>query len=124
MGRWNATGGDDPANFLDDNNFYPLMQQQHQQPYVQPMATPSNTLTRRQMNNALVPTRQTFEAPTDPWSGFDVDSALVAQPAPVAADEAPEPDSIEKLEEMAQKAKKEAQTKRKSIPPFVQKLSR
>lgn len=35
-----------------------------------------------------------------------------------------EHDSIERLEEMAQRAKREAQAKRKQIPPFVQKLSR
>ncbi|KAK2071946.1 hypothetical protein P8C59_006329 [Phyllachora maydis] len=34
-----------------------------------------------------------------------------------------ESDSIEHLEELAQKAKREAQAKRKQIPPFVQKLS-
>jgi heat shock transcription factor len=35
-----------------------------------------------------------------------------------------EQDSIERLEERALRAKKEAQAKRKQIPPFVQKLSR
>ena len=35
-----------------------------------------------------------------------------------------EADSVEVLEEKAQKAKREAQAKRKTIPPFVQKLSR
>jgi heat shock transcription factor len=38
--------------------------------------------------------------------------------------ETAEQDNIEKLEEMAQKAKRDAQGKRKQIPPFVQKLSR
>lgn len=33
-------------------------------------------------------------------------------------------DSIERLEEKAAVAKREAQSKRKQIPPFVQKLSR
>jgi heat shock transcription factor, other eukaryote len=33
-------------------------------------------------------------------------------------------DSIEALEERALRAKREAQAKRKQIPPFVQKLSR
>jgi len=35
-----------------------------------------------------------------------------------------ENDSIERLEERAARAKREAQVKRKQIPPFVQKLSR
>lgn len=35
-----------------------------------------------------------------------------------------ESDSIERLEERATVAKREAQSKRKQIPPFVQKLSR
>jgi hypothetical protein len=35
-----------------------------------------------------------------------------------------EHDNVERLEEMAQRAKRDAQAKRKQIPPFVQKLSR
>ncbi|PTB63898.1 heat shock factor-type DNA-binding domain-containing protein [Trichoderma citrinoviride] len=87
------------------------------------VSTPSTSLARRQMNRALVPTnlRAAYDASADRWSGFGDDGLLVPQNA---TDGAVGQDSIEVLEEMAQKAKREAQAKRKQIPPFVQKLSR
>ena len=42
----------------------------------------------------------------------------------IAEEDVQETNNIEVLEEMAQKAKRDAQGKRKGIPPFVQKLSR
>ena len=120
--RWNPTG--DAAGFMDDgtfgNNAYGFMPNQQ---YPQAVPTPSNAVARRHMNNALVPANQrtSFDA-TDPWGNFGTDGALIQQPD--ATEEAPEQDSIEKLEEMAQKVKREAQKNRKQIPPFVQKLSR
>ncbi|KAF7562432.1 hypothetical protein G7046_g1703 [Stylonectria norvegica] len=123
MLRWNGVG--DGSGFVDGSanaaNSYGLVSAQQQ--YAQPVATPSNTLARRQTNNALIPTnpRTNFDPSADPWNSFGgEDNALLQQNPP---ENVPEQDSIELLEEMASKAKREAQTKRKQIPPFVQKLS-
>lgn len=64
---------------------------------------------------------QAYSASPEIWGQFGDNTALVPQQhnGHVA-----ESDSIEHLEELAQKAKREAQAKRKQIPPFVQKLSR
>lgn len=55
----------------------------------------------------------------DSWGQFGDDTGLDLNP--VAMEET---DNIEALEEKATAAKREAQAKRKQIPPFVQKLSR
>ncbi|KAM0277033.1 hypothetical protein ACHAQH_006163 [Verticillium albo-atrum] len=97
--------------------------QQSQQQYQHPTPSSSNALARRQMNRALVPTAQrgNFDANADPWAfATDDSSSLIQQPANGVMNEQ---DSIEALEEAAQKAKRESQSKRKQIPPFVQKLS-
>ncbi|KAK2593363.1 Heat shock transcription factor [Conoideocrella luteorostrata] len=91
------------------------------QPQFNHVPTPSNSLARRDTNQALIPTHnQNFDTSVEPWVGFGDDTALLQQNGQGSL---AEQDSIELLEEMAQKAKREAQTKRKSIPPFVQKLS-
>ncbi|KAK3397018.1 hypothetical protein B0T20DRAFT_454338 [Sordaria brevicollis] len=90
-----------------------------QPPYPQAIPAPSNALARRQPSRALVPTNQ-FNG-TDTWTSFTEDASY-----PLGHSSAPpmdEHDSIELLEEKAQRAKREAQAKRKQIPPFVQKLS-
>ncbi|KAM0236595.1 hypothetical protein ACHAP5_009326 [Fusarium lateritium] len=127
--RWNGMG--DTSNFMngadgimDGNahigNSFGLVPAQPQ--YAQPVPTPSNTLARRQMNRALVPTNtRNFEGAVEPWGNFvGDDNALLQQNGPENLNEQ---DNVELLEEMAQKAKREAQAKRKQIPPFVQKLS-
>lgn len=75
------------------------------------------------MNRALVPTgvRQNFDSASDPWSFVGEDSSLLQQQP---NGNLTETDNVEVLEEMAHKAMREAQQKRKQIPPFVQKLSR
>ncbi|KAM0205355.1 hypothetical protein ACHAQI_009219 [Fusarium lateritium] len=127
--RWNGMG--DTSNFMNGadgimdgnahvgNSFLVPAQPQ----YAQPVPTPSNTLARRQMNRALVPTNtRNFEGAVEPWGNFvGDDNALLQQNGPENLNEQ---DNVELLEEMAQKAKREAQAKRKQIPPFVQKLSR
>lgn len=119
--QWNAS---DAAAFVDGNvhgaNPYGLVQAQQQ--YQQPIPNPSNSLARRQMNNALIPAnpRPNFDSAVEPWTDFG-DNALLQQ---TPGENLVAQDSIEVLEEMAQKAKREAQNKRKHIPPFVQKLSR
>ncbi|KAG6222562.1 hypothetical protein E4U26_005202 [Claviceps purpurea] len=92
------------------------------QPQLDPVPSPSNTLTRRDTNQALVPAHnRTIDTSVDSWAGFGNENNALAQ----RDDEGRliEQENIETLEEMAQKAKREAQAKRKSIPPFVQKLS-
>ncbi|QUC21923.1 uncharacterized protein UV8b_06164 [Ustilaginoidea virens] len=115
---WNADGDDlvnasaHPASSLG------LMPPK---PECSPVPSPSNSLTRRDMNQALVPAHgRNFDTSIEPWTSFGGDNALLQR-----NDEggAAEQDNIDALEEMSQKAKREAQNKRKSIPPFVQKLS-
>jgi heat shock transcription factor, other eukaryote len=75
--------------------------------------SPSNQLTRRPPMSQVV-TRPRFDGPsTQPWAE-EPNSATVSAWA----------DDIQELERKAQVAKKDAQAKRKQIPPFVQKLNR
>ncbi|KAG5951596.1 hypothetical protein E4U53_002700 [Claviceps sorghi] len=91
------------------------------QPQLDPVPTPSNTVARRDTNQALVPTHnRSIDTSVDSWAGYNNDNTLLRRDA---EGRLIEQESIETLEEMAQKAKREAQAKRKSIPPFVQKLS-
>ncbi|EWZ51661.1 hypothetical protein FOCG_14058 [Fusarium oxysporum f. sp. radicis-lycopersici 26381] len=127
--RWNGMG--DPSSFMngadgimDGNahvgNSFGLVPAQPQ--YAQPVSTPSNTLARRQMNRALVPTNaRPYDGAVEPWGNFVGDDNALLQQNP--SENLNEQDNVEILEEMAQKAKREAQAKRKQIPPFVQKLS-
>lgn len=112
--RWN--GGDNGGGYVDSaaipGNSLELIQSQPQ--YTQNLASPPNSLTRRPMNQALVPN-------FDPNWFMGDDTALIPQNADENANE---DDNIEELEERAQKAKREAQSKRRPILPFVQKLSR
>jgi heat shock transcription factor len=124
--QWNGTDGTaDATDYFSaaaahTENPYGLAQTQPT--YPQAVGAPSNSLARRQMNRALVPTnlRASYE-PSSDWSGFGEDNLLVPQNA---TEGGAGQDNVEVLEEMAQKAKREAQAKRKQIPPFVQKLSR
>jgi heat shock transcription factor, other eukaryote len=119
--RWNGVG-DNVGSFLEGadgaGSSYELVQSQSQ---FSPL--PSDALTRRPMNRALVPanSRPAFDT-AGPWPSFmGDDTSLITRDGD---NETAEQDNIEKLEEMAQKAKRDAQGKRKQIPPFVQKLSR
>ncbi|KAI3327677.1 hypothetical protein HD806DRAFT_330902 [Xylariaceae sp. AK1471] len=113
MLRWN---GDNTSNSA---NPYGVMSPA-QTPFTQGVPGPSNALARRGGNNALVTSNRTFSPqPNDPWPGFADDNLIPNQPnGPLD-----EHDNIELLEERAQRAKREAQAKRKQIPPFVQKLN-
>lgn len=97
---------------------------QYGQP-VQPVTPASNALARRQNNRALVHPgmRSQFGPGVETWGGLP-DDAPAFLPQPPQTGPLDETDSIERLEERAARAKREAQTKRKQIPPFVQKLSR
>ncbi|KHN98294.1 Peptidyl-prolyl cis-trans isomerase, cyclophilin-type [Metarhizium album ARSEF 1941] len=114
MLRWK----DDGAELVDAANAYGLMPSQPQ--YAEAPAS-SNSLARRDVNQALIPTHsRNFDASVEPWAGFGDANSLLPQNGEGGLIEQ---DNIEALEEMAQKAKREAQAKRKGIPPFVQKLS-
>lgn len=121
MVQWN---GGDGTEFIDTTgqvaNPYGLMPAQQQFGQV---PTPSNSLARRDMNQALVPAniRGSYDNAVEPWTGFGDDNALMQQGN---GEGLVQQDNVEALEELAQKAKREAQSKRKQIPPFVQKLSR
>lgn len=87
-------------------------------------SAPSTQLARRPINRQLVQTgqRPAFDVtgvPNDPWGQFGDDALMDPQQAQME-----ENDNIELLEEKAAVAKRDAQAKRKQIPPFVQKLSR
>ncbi|KAM7209463.1 hypothetical protein V8F20_000201 [Naviculisporaceae sp. PSN 640] len=101
---------------------FPMMPSQGQYGQGAP-PTPSTALTRRQNNRALVPSGNRpggpFDTTSEPWNSFGDDSAFL-QGANGSVDEH---DNLEILEERALRAKREAQAKRKQIPPFVQKLS-
>lgn len=122
MFRWN---GVDTNGFVDAGNpgMNSFSMLPTSTPYGQAISAPSNALARRQNSRALVPTtpRAPFDRGADGWNGFGDDSSSYLQAANASVDEH---DNIERLEELAQRAKREAQAKRKQIPPFVQKLSR
>lgn len=113
--QWGQTG--QPAVPYNDNSFamnanaYP---QAAQQPQPQPQPQPSNQLTRRPITQIAARGRPSEDANT--W---------LKQLGPAAhSTEAAWDDDIAELEARAQVAKREAQAKRKQIPPFVQKLNR
>ncbi|KAE8447317.1 hypothetical protein EG329_010875 [Mollisiaceae sp. DMI_Dod_QoI] len=93
-----------------------------QAPFDQSVPASSTQLARRPINRQLVPTgqRTTFDASDSSWAQFGDESMLDPQHVNGAMEEN---DNIELLEERAQMAKRDAQSKRKQIPPFVQKLS-
>jgi heat shock transcription factor len=121
MFRWNGVDGN---GFVDTGNpgLNSFAMLPTTSPYGQAIPAPSTALARRQNSRALVPTapRAPFDRSSDSWSGYSEDPAYL-QPTGTSADEH---DNVERLEEMAQRAKRDAQAKRKQIPPFVQKLSR
>lgn len=119
--RWNANNS---GNFGDNhsNGMNPfMMTPQSQSQYPQGVATPSNALARRGIPNALVPANRNFSPQNEAWPDFG-DGALL--PNSNNTNAADENDNLELLEKRAQQAKQIAQTKRKQIPPFVQKLNR
>ena len=113
----------------NDNTSYPDMSGYNMNAYGAPLSqaqydqsvpAPSTQLTRRPINTRLIPQRSTFDN-SDPWGQFGEDSILDPQQINGGMEEH---DNIELLEERAAVAKRDAQSKRKQIPPFVQKLSR
>jgi heat shock transcription factor len=120
--RWNQgsenAGYADPAAYnMNSYGGNGLSQPQ----YDQPVAAPSTQLARRPINRQIVSTTHRYDNSVDPWGQFGDDSILDPQHP---NDVMEENDNIELLEERAAIAKRDAQSKRKQIPPFVQKLSR
>ncbi|KAL2020122.1 hypothetical protein VTK56DRAFT_8727 [Thermocarpiscus australiensis] len=123
MFKWN--GGMDGSGFVDTgspgvNGVNGFSMMQTSSPYPQAMPAASTALTRRQSSRALVPSARAspFDRGSDHWNGYSEEPGYLQ-----AANGLDEHDNIERLEEMALRAKREAQAKRKQIPPFVQKLS-
>jgi len=121
MLRWS---GNNAGNFADNAsapvNPYAVLSPAQPQ-FNQAASTPSTVLARRAGNSALITSNRTFSPqPSDTWPSF-ADDNLLSNPSGGSLDEH---DNIDLLEEKAQRAKREAQAKRKQIPPFVQKLNR
>jgi heat shock transcription factor len=119
--------GPDNTNYVTDPtafkmNNYGAGAGTHPQ-YDPSVAAPSTQIARRPNNRQLVPTvqRNPYDNSGDPWGPFGDDSILDPQSNGGRMEEN---DNIELLEEKAAVAKRDAQSKRKQIPPFVQKLSR
>ncbi|KZF20538.1 hypothetical protein L228DRAFT_269843 [Xylona heveae TC161] len=82
-------------------------------------ATPSNQLTRRPTTQHLVSRPRPFhDAHNDPWADFGEETVPQQNNTWSNGNE-----DITQLEQRALVAKRDAQAKRKQIPPFVQKLS-
>ncbi|KAI0392701.1 hypothetical protein F5Y17DRAFT_344471 [Xylariaceae sp. FL0594] len=116
--------GNNAGNFADNVpapvNPYAMLSPNQPQ-FSQGASTPSTVLARRPGNSSLITSNRTFSPqPSDAWPAFG-DDGLLSNPPNASLDEH---DNIELLEEKAQRAKREAQAKRKQIPPFVQKLNR
>ena len=91
--------------------------------YDQSAPAASTQLARRPINRQLIPIgqRADYDKSSDSWGQFGDDSILDSDHPNGVLEEN---DNIELLEEKAAIAKRDAQSKRKQIPPFVQKLSR
>lgn len=111
-------GDPNPYNLSAFGNSQQPMQNAQFQPNGQP---PSTQLARRpvQSRQMVQTAPRTFDNMNDPWGTFDEGELLDPQGAPLEENE-----NIDVLEERAVIAKRDAQSKRKQIPPFVQKLSR
>ncbi|PHH73462.1 hypothetical protein CDD80_3816 [Ophiocordyceps camponoti-rufipedis] len=125
--RWG--GGGDGSELVQGSGAHStsqfgLLPAQQQSPSTGP-PTPNTSLARRPTNQALVSTnpRTDYETSVEPWTGFGDESNALVQQNNTGEGPAGQ-DSVEVMEDLAQKAKREAQNKRKQIPPFVQKLSR
>ncbi|KAI0136932.1 putative heat shock transcription factor Hsf1 [Xylariales sp. AK1849] len=123
LSAWNASNS---GNFMDNSasnmNPYGMMSSPRQAQFPQQsVPSPSNALTRRGLDNQLVPTNRPYNSQqNDPWPNFGDENLTTPQNGNSTVDEN---DNIELLEEKASKAKRDAQAKRKQIPPFVQKLN-
>jgi len=107
--QWGQTG--QPAGSYDDNSY---AMNSNTYPQHNPQSQVSSSLTRRPIPQLTTRARMTDDS--NQWA--DNSNGAVGAQDPEWGDD------ITELEAKAQVAKKEAQTKRKQIPPFVQKLNR
>ncbi|KAK3715382.1 Heat shock transcription factor [Vermiconidia calcicola] len=109
----------DPANAFDANNFSYGVNTSQPQTYGNNLApTPSTELVRRSRNQHVAPQNEQQQQQPEQWNSNN-NYGMVPAPAVGQPDEENEQD----LDRMVAAAKKDAQGKRKQIPPFVQKLS-
>lgn len=104
----------DPAFAASNNDFSYLQNTSQAPPYgsnLAPAATPSTDLVRRTRNQQLAPPQGSQQQ--EQWNGG----------TPTMNGRADE-ETEQELDMKVQLAKRDAQGKRKQIPPFVQKLSR
>lgn len=113
-------GFPDPATTGYNMNLYNTNNIAQQQQQFNDQQASSTQLARRPINQHLMQTAQRYDNP-DTWGQFTDESMLDTSGANGVVEEN---DNIELLEERAAIAKRDAQSKRKQIPPFVQKLSR
>ena len=104
-----------PASFTNPSSFNPPGYAASQD-LSGSTATPSNQLTRRQQANQLVTRNRGFESVSTTYPDSNTNAGQGESGA--------WGESLEELYQRALAAKREAQAKRKQIPPFVQKLSR
>jgi len=120
--RWNPAA---QINTYPDPSGYPTniygTETMPQTPYQQPVSGTSTQLARRPGNRQLVTAGQlqSYDEADNSWGAFGDTGLEVQAPHVMDVNE-----NIDLLEEKAAIAKREAQAKRKQIPPFVQKLSR
>ena len=121
--KWGQNGGQE---FLDPTGYNNLaaygVNGTVNQQYQQSMPGSSTQLARRPGNHHLVSTvpRASYDTNVDPRASFGGDDQALETHNGVMEDT----DNVEVLEERAIIAKRDATSKRKQIPPFVQKLSR
>jgi len=106
--QWGQTGQNNPPQY-NENSFA-----MNSNAYPQANPQPSNQLTRRPM--AQLTSRGRVDE--DPAAWVEAGNVQPVKPDPDWSDD------ITELLAKAQIAKREAQAKRKQIPPFVQKLNR
>ncbi|KAL9107457.1 MAG: hypothetical protein Q9227_007654 [Pyrenula ochraceoflavens] len=113
--QWGQNMQDNRNSVSGDNSAYPA------QSYEDGQVQQSGPLTRRSMDQQLVNRSRGYNEPSGvQW--VDQNRNAVQANA-VQANEPGYSDDVQELERRAQIAKKEATTKRKQIPPFIQKLS-
>lgn len=104
-----------PASFSDPSSLNPAGHVISQD-LSGPVASSSNQLARRQQANQLVARNHGYDQAPTTYSDPNANAG--------PGESGPWGESLEELYQRAFAAKREAQAKRKQIPPFVQKLSR
>ena len=117
--QWGPENGTNPASTYPDpsTNFGAYLYNSAAPAAQATSQEPSNQLARRPMNQHVVTRGNFSNGEQEVWPGFA--SGVAQKPRQDGWTE-----EDERLEQKALAAKRDAQAKRKMIPPFVQKLSR